>query len=512
MPRNGAGTFGVINPIIVGALRSSSAVNANFTDMGDEITNSLPTNGEAAMLGAFKAFDGTVFAPGIAFDADTNTGFRRSNTDEMKWVAGGVDRATMDANGKLTLSGPLSVAGDLTKTGGVWNPQTLAGTGAARLTMRITENDTDEREVAGYQSGSGTGAKASLRMVGGGANDVAAMRFYVNDVLTFQWTGDLFTHEVDTLFGASGIRGDIDGFLDFTEVSAPSAPGSGVARIYAKDSSGTTKLYVKDAAGLEIPLQREVNRQVFTSSSTWTKPTTGQTMALVEAWGGGGGGARDPDGAGGGGGGAYIRKIIALASVSASVSVSVGSGGSGFTGESPGGNGGNSSFGSYLTAYGGGGGGRDSTSSGGDGGSGGGLTGAGVNGGNSADSPPEGGEPLGLFSAGGKFGDLNWGDSQEPNAFGGAGAGGSGIDGQLALFGGGSGGHSGTSNFGDGGDSVFGGAGGGGSGPTSGGSSIFGGDGGGVNASGSAPGGAGGGAGTGTSGSGARGEVRITCW
>lgn len=511
MPRNGAGTFGVINPIIVGALRSSSAVNANFTDMGDEITNSLPTNGEAGMLGPFKVADGTVFAPGISFDADSNTGFRRSNTDEMKWVAGGVDRATMDASGKLTLAGALSVVGELTKTDAVWNPQTLAGTGAARLTMRLTANDTNEREIASYQSGNGTGAKGSLRVVGGGANDVAAMRFYVNDVLTFQWSGTLFTHEVDARFGASGILGDIDGFLDFPEISAPSSPGSSIARVYARDASGTTKLFVKDAAGTEIPLQREVNRQIFTSSSTWTKPTTGQTMALIESWAGGGGGGLDNDGAGGGGGGAYSRKLIALASLSASVAVTVGSGGAGVS-AGAGNDGGNSAFGSYLTAYGGGGGGRDDDASGSDGGSGGGLTSAGTSGGVDAGSPPTGGGPTGLAAPGTKLGDIFWGAGFEPNAFGGAGGGASGGHGQQALFGGGSGGGSGTSNFGDGGPSVFGGAGGGGSGPTSGGSSIFGGDGGAVGTSGTAPGGGGGGTGAGTSGSGARGEVRVTCW
>jgi hypothetical protein len=516
MARNGAGTFAVLNPIVVGALRSSSAVNANFTDMGDEITNSLPINGEAGMLGQFKATDGSTVAPGIGFDIDTNTGFRRSNIDEMKWVGGGNDRATMDANGKLTLAGGLSVATHFTKTGGVFNPQTLAGTGAARLTMRQTTNDTTEREVASYQSGSGTGAKGSLRIVGGGANNIATMRFYVNDVLSFQWTGTLFTHEADTRFGASGIRADIDGFLDFPEISAPSAPSSNIARLYAKDSSGITGLYFKDGSGTELPFQSPVDRQVFTSSATWTKPTLGQTMALVEVWSGGGSGGRTSnpsDYAGGGGGGGYSRRLIAVASLSAAVAVTIGAGGTVAVASVDSGNpGGNSSFGSYVRSFGGGAGnfGPGGGSNGG-GGGGGGLTSAGETGGFTTGG--NGGGSLGFL------GSDTWGDgSTEGNAnpFGGGGAPGNGNIVGDAFWGGGSG--SVFSSTGISGSSVFGGGGGGGesqSNNTPGGIAIIsggnGGDGGGSR-TGVVPGGGGAGNNDGTPGAGARGEIRVTCW
>jgi hypothetical protein len=509
MARNGAGTFAVLNPIVVGALRSSSAVNANFIDMGDEITNSLPINGEAGMSGQLKVIDGSAIAPGMAFDDDTNLGFRRSNPDEMKWVAGGTDRATMDANGKLTLPGALSVATDFTKTGGIFNPQTLAGTGAARLTMRLTTNDTTEREIASYQSGSGSGAKGSLRVVGGGANDVATMRFYVNDVMTFQWTGSLFTYGVDVGVGLPPVDSTdllfaAAGYIDFPEREAAnvSAPASNVARLYAKDDSGTTKLYVKDAAGTEIPLQRESVRQVFTASGTWTKPTTGQTMALVEMWGGGGSGGSEGGGDGdacGGGGGSYSRKLIALASISASVAITVGAGGAASVPDGNGNAGGTTAFGSYLSAFGGGRGGTEGGSGGGGGGPG------------SVGSEGTGGGPLGTNGAN------QWGSSGDSNPFGGAG------QNEDAFFGGGGGGDGGISAV-PGGDSVFGGGGGGGvsllSTAGAGGNSIFGGNGGGGGAdvngtAGTAPGGGGGGAANSsglTSGAGARGEVRVTCW
>lgn len=518
MPRNGAGTFRLLNAVAVGALRSSSAVNANFTDMGGEITNSLPINGEAGMSGQLKADDGGVLAPGITFGPDTNTGFRRSTTDEMRWVVGGVDRATMDADGKLAFVGGFAPSGALTKTSGFFGPQTMAGTSAPRSVLRLTANDTDEHDVSSYQSGSGAGARGSLRLVGGGANDASTMRFYVNDVLTFQFTGTLFTHAVDALFGVAGIRGDVDGFLDIPEISAPLAPTSNIARAYARDASGVTNLFYKDSNGAEYAFQPPVDRQFFTTSNTWARPSGGQTTAMIECWGGGGSGATgsadDDSGGGGGGGGAYARRILALASLSVSVSVTVASGGAGQTGiESSGNNGGDTSFGVYVMAFGG-------TSG--------------------ATAPFDSGRGGGLATSGGPQGALGaevWGATGHPgnaNAFGGGGrAEGSpssaGVAGSTALLGGASGGSGGEAignfnqNGGNGGLSVFGGGGGGGGAVNSGtggsaGSSVMAGSGSaGVNgtsnsSAGQIPSGGSGGTFEGDSGAGGRGEIRVTCW
>lgn len=146
MARNGAGTFSVLYPIIVGQTRSSSNVNDDFEDMGDEITNTVPVNGVVGMDtdAQFKAAIGTLVKPGISFADDTNTGFRRRGSDVMAWVAGGVDRAYNGASASMFFTGAMDIAGALAITGALSGStdipaiEALSGTGLARRTADNT--------------------------------------------------------------------------------------------------------------------------------------------------------------------------------------------------------------------------------------------------------------------------------------------------------------------------------------------------------------------------------------
>jgi len=255
-------------------------------------------------------------------------------------------------------------------------------------------------------------------------------------------------------------------------------------------SAESIKTYVDAVATRDI--------QTFTASGTWNKPSGigADQMVMVELWGGGGAGGSTSGGttgAGGGGGGAYRQHVMRAGDLPATVSVTVGAGGlKGTAGNSNGGQGGSSSFGTYVTAYGGGGGGGQAVSSVyGSGGGGGGELEAGTN----ANGSSRG--------TGGEIGGANGANGATAQPLG-------------TLWGGAGGGHGNNNSAGR---ALYGGGGGGGVNSSSvmqpGGVSLHGGDGGtgGVVATpptaGSVPGGGGGG-GYGTAAAdGGRGEVRV---
>ncbi|MBY2917482.1 hypothetical protein [Rhizobium leguminosarum] len=67
--------------------------NALTTDLGNEITNSLPRDGSAPMVAPLKAAGGTVSAPGIGFAATPQTGLYLKGGGLLGFTQNGVDVA-----------------------------------------------------------------------------------------------------------------------------------------------------------------------------------------------------------------------------------------------------------------------------------------------------------------------------------------------------------------------------------------------------------------------------------
>ncbi len=101
---------------------------------------------------------------------------------------------------------------------------------------------------------------------------------------------------------------------------------------------------------------------VYTSSTTWTKPT-GLKYIVVEVLGGGGGGSfsANPGTGAGGGSAGYAKKLLTASVVASTVAVTVGAAGAG---NNPGSNGGQSKFNHTVAVIGNPGGGANSTTPG----------------------------------------------------------------------------------------------------------------------------------------------------
>lgn len=133
-------------------------------------------------------------------------------------------------------------------------------------------------------------------------------------------------------------------FINSTENAGTSADNGKVPKL--EQVGGEDGKLSKEFIKFDVPVVR-----VYTNSATWTKPA-GLKYILVEVQAGGGGGnsvsaptSTNTNVTNGAGAGGYCKKLMSVANLSSTESVVVGAGGS------AGNNGGNSSFGSHLTAY-----------------------------------------------------------------------------------------------------------------------------------------------------------------
>src|SRR3990167_570725 len=104
----------VSNSFANGVATDATTINANFTDIAAELTNSVSVDGQSTLAGQLKAASGTVSAPGVTFGSDTNSGIYRIGSDNLGMSLGGskvVDYATTG----VAVTGTLSATGAITQ-------------------------------------------------------------------------------------------------------------------------------------------------------------------------------------------------------------------------------------------------------------------------------------------------------------------------------------------------------------------------------------------------------------
>jgi microcystin-dependent protein len=116
MSRNGSGTYSVPNTFSPGDTIASSTHNQNFSDLGNEITNSVAADGQTSMTGPLKASAGSLGAPSQTFASDQDTGRYRKASNTMADVCGGAEVVEISSSG-LAVTGDVSASGVVKQAG-----------------------------------------------------------------------------------------------------------------------------------------------------------------------------------------------------------------------------------------------------------------------------------------------------------------------------------------------------------------------------------------------------------
>ena len=122
-------------------------------------------NDKFVLSGTLQLDDGTVSAPALTFNSDTNMGIYRGGTDILKFVTAGTDAITIDASQGVTLAGNLDVSSGTIKLDG--NYPVGSGNVALGNTALDSISGANNNVAIGNQSLTTNTSGSSLTAIGG---------------------------------------------------------------------------------------------------------------------------------------------------------------------------------------------------------------------------------------------------------------------------------------------------------------------------------------------------------
>lgn len=110
MPRNSNGVYTLPQAAFVpNSVISSSAVNSDFSDIANALTDSVAASGVTSMTGQLKATSGSAGAPGLSFASDTTTGLYLSGTHQAAIATNGIQAVTFNSDQSVTFDGKVNI-------------------------------------------------------------------------------------------------------------------------------------------------------------------------------------------------------------------------------------------------------------------------------------------------------------------------------------------------------------------------------------------------------------------
>lgn len=225
MPRNGSGVQSIPNTMVDGTTITAAAHNANYVDIGAELTNSLALDGQSQMIGQFKAASGTVGSPGIAFASDLDSGIYRIGGDNIGIGVGGTKILDIASTG-------LAVTGTLSSTGAASVAALTAASLALTADLPITEGGTGQSTAtAAFDALSPNTTRGDVT-VRGASNNVRLAIGAADTVLKANGTDPSWAKIVNANI--------TDGTIAFAKLAADCLPARGYGEYTSNaDLSGT---------------------------------------------------------------------------------------------------------------------------------------------------------------------------------------------------------------------------------------------------------------------------------